>query len=118
MLSTSVSLSHGGCVLCTTLCPGAVTLASLPPPQSEDECALDLDLVTDLVLHIDARGEPGGCFPLCPVPTLTSICRERAAHVCRAPLQVGSSASCLAGRRSKECSNASRRPWAYTRAST
>lgn len=28
--------------------------------QSEDECALDLDLVTDLVLHIDARGEPGG----------------------------------------------------------
>lgn len=32
------------------------------PPQSEDECALDLDLVTDLVLHIDARGEPGGCF--------------------------------------------------------
>lgn len=33
-------------------------------PQAEDECALDLDLVTDLVLHIDARGEPGGilCF--------------------------------------------------------
>ncbi|XP_027989581.2 ATP-dependent RNA helicase DHX30 isoform X2 [Eptesicus fuscus] len=32
--------------------------------ESEDECALDLDLVTDLVLHIDARGEPGGilCF--------------------------------------------------------
>lgn len=30
--------------------------------QSEDECALDLDLVTDLVLHIDARGEPGECF--------------------------------------------------------
>ncbi|XP_036286089.1 ATP-dependent RNA helicase DHX30 isoform X3 [Pipistrellus kuhlii] len=26
--------------------------------ESEDECALDLDLVTDLVLHIDARGEP------------------------------------------------------------
>ncbi|KAK1332731.1 hypothetical protein QTO34_007414 [Cnephaeus nilssonii] len=36
----------------------------LSSPQSEDECALDLDLVTDLVLHIDARGEPGGilCF--------------------------------------------------------
>lgn len=32
--------------------------------------------------------------------------------------QVGSSASCLAGRRSKECSNASRRPWACMRAST
>lgn len=57
--------------------------------ESEDECALDLDLVTDLVLHIDARGEPGG-----------------------------SSASCRAGKRSKESSNASRRPWACTRAST
>ncbi|XP_037705843.1 ATP-dependent RNA helicase DHX30 isoform X3 [Choloepus didactylus] len=32
--------------------------------ESEDECILDLDLVTDLILHIDARGEPGGilCF--------------------------------------------------------
>lgn len=40
----------------------------LSSPQSEDECALDLDLVTDLVLHIDARGEPGGCSrsALCP----------------------------------------------------
>ncbi|XP_059520899.1 ATP-dependent RNA helicase DHX30 isoform X1 [Myotis daubentonii] len=44
-------------------------LGKQPPPhrrhhESEDECALDLDLVTDLVLHIDARGEPGGilCF--------------------------------------------------------
>lgn len=41
-----------------------MTMSGLSPPlQSEDECALDLDLVTDLVLHIDARGEPGGCFP-------------------------------------------------------
>lgn len=39
-------------------------MAFLPLLQSEDECALDLDLVTDLVLHIDARGEPGGCFLL------------------------------------------------------
>ncbi|XP_028933729.1 ATP-dependent RNA helicase DHX30 isoform X1 [Ornithorhynchus anatinus] len=32
--------------------------------ESDDECALDLDLMTDLVLHIDARGPPGGilCF--------------------------------------------------------
>ncbi|XP_036850107.1 ATP-dependent RNA helicase DHX30 isoform X1 [Manis javanica] len=34
------------------------------PHESEDECALDLDLVADLVLHVDAHGEPGGilCF--------------------------------------------------------
>ncbi|KAM6087186.1 ATP-dependent RNA helicase DHX30 isoform 1-T1 [Chlamydotis macqueenii] len=32
--------------------------------QSDDECVLDLDLITDLVLQIDAHGEPGGilCF--------------------------------------------------------
>lgn len=111
------SLSCGGRVLCTTPGPGTVTGLS-SPPQSEDECALDLDLVTDLVLHIDARGEPGGCFLLSPRPTLPSICQEPLAHACRAPLQVGSSASCRAGRRSKESSNASRRPWACTRAST
>lgn len=53
-----------------------MTVASLPPPQSEDECALDLDLVTDLVLHIDARGEPGGCFPLpCAHPDF--VCWEQ-----------------------------------------
>ncbi|NXA40420.1 MLE regulator, partial [Eudromia elegans] len=27
--------------------------------QSDDECVLDLDLITDLVLQIDAHGEPG-----------------------------------------------------------
>uniref|UniRef100_A0A8C8VQH7 ATP-dependent RNA helicase DHX30 n=1 Tax=Pelusios castaneus TaxID=367368 RepID=A0A8C8VQH7_9SAUR len=32
--------------------------------QSDDECVLDLELITDLVLQIDAHGEPGGilCF--------------------------------------------------------
>lgn len=31
--------------------------------QSDDECVLDLDLITDLVLQIDAHGEPGRfCF--------------------------------------------------------
>lgn len=111
------SPSHGGRVLCTTPGPGTVTGLS-SPPQSEDECALDLDLVTDLVLHIDARGEPGGCLPLSPRPALPSVSQEPLAHACRASLQVGSSASCRGGRRSKESSNASRRPWAFTRAST
>ncbi|XP_030405609.1 ATP-dependent RNA helicase DHX30 isoform X1 [Gopherus evgoodei] len=32
--------------------------------QSDDECVLDLELITDLVLQIDAHGDPGGilCF--------------------------------------------------------
>uniref|UniRef100_A0A8C6XBJ0 ATP-dependent RNA helicase DHX30 n=1 Tax=Naja naja TaxID=35670 RepID=A0A8C6XBJ0_NAJNA len=32
--------------------------------QSDDECIVDLELITDLVLQIDAHGEPGGilCF--------------------------------------------------------
>ncbi|KAM7174406.1 ATP-dependent RNA helicase DHX30 isoform 3-T5 [Macrochelys suwanniensis] len=32
--------------------------------QSDDECVLDLELIADLVLQIDAHGEPGGvlCF--------------------------------------------------------
>ncbi|XP_059585257.1 ATP-dependent RNA helicase DHX30 isoform X1 [Alligator mississippiensis] len=32
--------------------------------QSDDECVLDLDLITDLVLQIDTHGDPGGilCF--------------------------------------------------------
>lgn len=34
--------------------------------QSDDECVLDLDLITDLVLQIDAHGEPGR-FCLAPL---------------------------------------------------
>ncbi|XP_061443761.1 ATP-dependent RNA helicase DHX30 isoform X1 [Rhineura floridana] len=32
--------------------------------QSDEECVLDLELITDLILQIDAHGEPGGilCF--------------------------------------------------------
>uniref|UniRef100_A0ABM5GMB6 ATP-dependent RNA helicase DHX30 n=2 Tax=Pogona vitticeps TaxID=103695 RepID=A0ABM5GMB6_9SAUR len=32
--------------------------------QSDEECVLDLELITDLILQIDAQGEPGGllCF--------------------------------------------------------
>lgn len=37
--------------------------------QSDDECVLDLDLITDLVLQIDAHGEPGRfCFSPFPFP--------------------------------------------------
>ena len=63
------------------------------PPQSEDECALDLDLVTDLVLHIDARGEPGGCFLPCPRPTLPSARPLRKA--CSSARSQGRTVSCL-----------------------
>lgn len=66
------------------LSPGPGLTAASPPLQSEDECALDLDLVTDLVLHIDARGEPGGCSPSALCPCVRVRVRGAAAHACRA----------------------------------
>lgn len=47
------------------LCWQPLTCLSCSPQQSDDECVLDLDLITDLVLQIDAHGEPGGsCLSL------------------------------------------------------
>lgn len=37
----------------------SLTCLSCSTQQSDDECVLDLDLITDLVLQIDAHGEPG-----------------------------------------------------------
>lgn len=43
----------------------SLTCLSCCAQQSDDECVLDLDLITDLVLQIDAHGEPGGsCLAL------------------------------------------------------
>ena len=44
--------------------------------------------MTDLVLHIDARGEPGGCFLPLLSYSLTPLAGQPA-HGCRVPLQVG-----------------------------
>ncbi|KAK9395958.1 putative ATP-dependent RNA helicase DHX30 [Crotalus adamanteus] len=37
--------------------------------QSDDECVLDLELIADLILQIDAHGEPGGWESLPPTTT-------------------------------------------------
>lgn len=62
-------VSKGRCLvlwvpLCCADSPDLPVL-SCPTQQSDDECVLDLDLITDLVLQIDAHGEPGGsCLAL------------------------------------------------------
>lgn len=38
---------------------GLTDLASFALQQSDEECVLDLELITDLVLQIDSHGEPG-----------------------------------------------------------
>lgn len=87
VLGTLSSEAFAACRGCFE-CPCAVLTPpeplSCPCQQSDDECVLDLDLITDLVLQIDAHGEPGGsCLTLSSSSAggmerepLQSLCRD------------------------------------------
>lgn len=68
-------------------CPCAVltplTSLSCPTQQSDDECVLDLDLITDLVLQIDAHGEPGGSCLAPSSPSAGGREKEPLQNLCR-----------------------------------
>ena len=67
-------LQSDGCVQDRTSVPGGeADRCSFLPQQSDEECVLDLELITDLILQIDAQGEPGRRWDLSLQPSSSSL---------------------------------------------